>query len=55
MFSLYSVRYCITANFPQMCLMQDQFLRGHSSRDCDILVSLYFEFHLVIFGLASES
>ena len=26
----------ITANFPQMCLMLDQFLWGHSSRDCDI-------------------
>ena len=26
----------ITANFPRMCLMLDQFLWGHSSRDCDI-------------------
>ena len=26
----------ITANFPQMCLMLDQFLLGHSSRVCDI-------------------
>ena len=26
----------ITANFPQMCLMLDQFLWGHSSRDYDI-------------------
>ena len=26
----------ITANFPQMCLMLDQFLWGHSSRVCDI-------------------
>ena len=26
----------ITANFPQMCLMLDQFLWGHLSRDCDI-------------------
>ena len=26
----------ITANFPQMCLMLDQFLLGHSSHDCDI-------------------
>ena len=26
----------ITANFHQMCLMLDQFLWGHSSRDCDI-------------------
>ena len=26
----------IKANFPQMCLMPDQFLWGHSSRDCDI-------------------
>ena len=26
----------ITANFPQMCLMLDQFLWGHSSHVCDI-------------------
>ena len=26
----------ITANFPQMCLMLDQFLWGDSSRVCDI-------------------
>ena len=26
----------ITANFPRMCLMLDQFLWGHSSHDCDI-------------------
>ena len=26
----------ITANFPQMCLMLDQFLCGHLSRVCDI-------------------
>ena len=26
----------ITANFPQMCLMLDQFLWGHLSRVCDI-------------------
>ena len=26
----------ITANFPQMCLMLDQFLWGHLSRDSDI-------------------
>ena len=26
----------ITANFPRMCLMLDQFLWGHSSRDCVI-------------------
>ena len=26
----------ITAIFPQMCLMLDQFLWGHSSRVCDI-------------------
>ena len=26
----------ITANFPQMCLMLDQFLWGHLSRDYDI-------------------
>ena len=26
----------ITANFPQMCLMLDQFIWGHSSRVCDI-------------------
>ena len=26
----------LTANFPQMCLMLDQFLWGHSSRVCDI-------------------
>ena len=26
----------ITANFPQMCLMLDQFFWGHSSRVCDI-------------------
>ena len=26
----------ITANFPQMCLMLDQFLWGHSSRVCGI-------------------
>ena len=26
----------ITASFPQLCLMLDQFLWGHSSRDCDI-------------------
>ena len=25
-----------TANFSRMCLMLDQFLWGHSSRDCDI-------------------
>ena len=30
----------ITANFPQMCLMLDQFLWGHSSRVCDISCSL---------------
>ena len=29
----------ITANFPQMCLMLDQFLWGHSSCDCDISCS----------------
>ena len=29
----------ITANFPQMCLMLDQFLWGRSSRDCDISCS----------------
>ena len=29
----------ITANFPQMCFMLDQFLWGHSSRDCDISCS----------------
>ena len=29
----------ITANFLQMCLMLDQFLLGHSSRDCDISCS----------------
>ena len=29
----------ITANFPQMCLMLDQFLWGHSSCDCDISYS----------------
>ena len=28
--------FYITANFPQICLMLDQFLWGHSSRDCDI-------------------
>ena len=32
----------ITANFPQMCLMLDQFLWGHSSRVCDISCSLTF-------------
>ena len=29
----------ITAYFPQMCLMLDQFLWGHLSRDCDISCS----------------
>ena len=29
----------ITANFPQMCPMLDQFLWGHSSRVCDISCS----------------
>ena len=29
----------ITANFPQMCLMLEQFLWGHSSRVCDISCS----------------
>ena len=32
----------ITANFPQMCLMLDQFLWGHSSCVCDI--SCFFMF-----------
>ena len=31
----------ITASFPQMCLMLDQFLWGHLSRFCDI--SCYFK------------
>ena len=31
----------ITANFPQMCLMLDQFLWGHSSHVCDI--SCFFQ------------
>ena len=30
------------ANFPRMCLMLDQFLWGHSSRDCDISCSEYY-------------
>ena len=34
----------ITAIFPQMCLMLDQFLWGHSSRVCDIsCLDKYFE------------
>ena len=38
----------ITANFPQMCLMLDQYLWGHSSRVCDIscfilkMLSVYY-------------
>ena len=42
----------ITANFPRMCLMLDQFLWGHSSRDCDISCSdceLCLTFKLNIF------
>ena len=35
-----SFLYYITAIFPQMCLMLDQFLWGHSSRVCDISCSL---------------
>ena len=33
----------ITANFPQMCLMIDQLLWGHSSRVCDISCSFLFK------------
>ena len=33
----------ITANFPQMCLMLDQFLWGHSSRVCDISCSFRYK------------
>ena len=45
----------ITANFPQMCLMLDQFLWGHSSRVCDIscfflFVFLYEDFVCVCVG-----
>ena len=32
----------ITANFPQMCLMLDQFLWGHSSCVCDISCLLMY-------------
>ena len=32
----------ITAIFPQMCLMLDQFLWGHSSRVCDISCFVFF-------------
>ena len=32
----------ITANFPQMCLMLDQFLWGHSSHVCDISCFKYY-------------
>ena len=32
----------ITAFFPQMCLMLDQFLWGHSSRVCDISCFYFF-------------
>ena len=35
----------ITASFPQMCLMLDQFLWGHSSRDCDISCFLFVWFY----------
>ena len=35
----------ITANFPQMCLMLDQFLWGHSSHDCDISCYEQLKFH----------
>ena len=35
----------ITANIPGMCLMLDQFLWGHSLRDCDI--SCFYSNHIV--------
>ena len=38
----------ITAVFPQMCLILDQFLWGHSSRVCDI--SCYFIFYFLFFN-----
>ena len=36
----------ITANFPQMCLMLDQFLWGHSSRVCDISCKFDFRYSI---------
>ena len=38
----------ITANFPQMCLMLDQFLWGHSSRVCDISCSFNFKQNIML-------
>ena len=38
-FMIHDISY-ITANFHRMCLMLDQFLWGHSSRDCDISCSV---------------
>ena len=43
----------ITAYFPQMCLMLDQFLWGHSSRVCDISCWLEFSYRCLYQNLRS--
>ena len=42
----------ITYKFPQMCLMLDQFLWGHSSRNCDIACFYNSNFSMTDFLLS---
>ena len=49
----------IIANFPQMCLMLDQFLWGHSSRVCDIScytrIENHDDFHLKTSAIENDA